>query len=542
MSNVDIIKRLTEDESILLNELNSYGSVKAKEKNKYSCPLCSSSDGLGIISKNGKHHYKCFSCQGYGDVINLVATKENIQQGKAMKVIADRNGIELPKSELPKVNRVDKNKIVDFYNKKTDEAIKKGDLDKAFELSCQADKEASKNYFIEFPHIDAKNNPLKIWENLEPILERENIFAVYNQITKDNEIKGLSCEGLSNQMMDIHSMANKYGFKVSLDFIGKSISRIAEKYKYNPVTNFLNECEFNWDEKPGRIQQLCETLEVTEWFSKELRDKLVTKWLLNVANIPFNEINKKYRTQGVLVIQGNQGIGKTTWIEHLIPLYLKTGLELDPSDKDKVYNCIKYWVCELGELDATMKADQAKLKAFITESVDEMRRPYAIAPETYPRRTAFYGTVNKSEFLKDETGDRRYWVIPVEKINIDAIKEIDIPQLWGEVMHLLKSNTIQLNLNEDELKELNNSNKDFRAKGALQISVEEGFNWNLEKKYWNFVTSTEISKRLGLKTTSGLKEAIEGMGGEYKRTKKARGYLVPTFKDSNSNILEWNDI
>lgn len=538
MSNIDIIKKITEDENILLNELSSYGSVKAKEKNKYSCPLCSSSDGLGIISKNGKHHYKCFSCQEYGDVINLVATKENIEQGKAMKLVADRHGIELPKTEPIKVSRVNKNKIVEFYNNKTDEAIKNGDLDKAFELSCQADREASKNYFIEFPHVDPKNNPLKIWENLEPILERENIFAVYNQITKDNEIKGLSCEGLSNQMMDIHSMANKYGFKVSLDFIGKSISRIAEKYKYNPVTNFLNECEFNWDEKPGRIKQLCDTLEVTEWFSTELRDKLVIKWLLNVANIPFNEGNSN--TEGTLVIQGDQGIGKTTWIKLLVPIYLKTGLELDPSDKDKVYNCIKYWVVELGELDATMKADQAKLKAFITESVDEIRRPYAIAPERYPRKTAFYGTVNKSEFLKDETGDRRYWVIPVKDINIDAMKEIDIPQLWGEVMHLLKSNTISLNLTKDELKELNNSNKDFRAKGALQIAIEEGFNWNLDKKYWDIVQSTVIAKRLGLKTTSGLKEAIESMGGEYKRTTKARGYLVPTFKDAST--IEWNDI
>ena len=540
MNNIDVIKRLTKDESLLLNELSFYGSVKAKEKNKYSCPLCSSSDALGITSKNGKFNYKCFSCQEYGDVINLVAKKEGLEQGKAIKLVADRNGLEFPKENKINASRVNKNKIVEFYKKRTDEAIKNRDLDKAFEASCQADREQEKNYYIEFPHLDMKNNPLKVWENLEPILEAEDIGVYYNQITKDNEIKGLNCDGFSNQIMDIHSMSNKYGFKASLDFIGKSISRIAEKNKYNPVTDFLNECEFNWDEKTGRIKQLCDTLEIEEWFSTELRDKLIIKWLLNVANIAFNDINKKYRTQGVLVIQGGQGIGKTTWIEYLIPLYLKTGLELDPSDKDKVYNCIKYWVVELGELDATMKADQAKLKAFITEPVDEIRRPYAIAPERYPRKTAFYGTVNKSEFLKDETGDRRYWIIPVKDVNINKLKEIDIPQLWGEVMHLLKSNTTDLHLSKDELKELNNSNKDFRAKGALQIAVEEGFNWSSDKKYWNFATSTEISKKLGLKTTSGLKEAIESMGGEYKRTKKARGYLVPNFKDANT--IEWDNI
>ena len=83
-------------------------------------------------------------------------------------------------------------------------------------------------------------------------------------------------------------------------------------------------------------------------------------------------------------------------------MYVKTGLELDPSDKDKVYQCIKYWVCELGELDSTFKRDLAKLKAFITEQTDEFRRPYGLVPIKYPRKTSFYATVNNEEFLKDE--------------------------------------------------------------------------------------------------------------------------------------------
>ena len=93
--------------------------------------------------------------------------------------------------------------------------------------------------------------------------------------------------------------------------------------------------------------------------------------------------------EGILTLQGKQGIGKTRLIKKLIPIYVKTGLELDPSDKDKVYQCIKYWVAELGELDSTLKRDLAKLKAFITESSDEFRRPYAMKPMVYPRRTSF---------------------------------------------------------------------------------------------------------------------------------------------------------
>ena len=93
--------------------------------------------------------------------------------------------------------------------------------------------------------------------------------------------------------------------------------------------------------------------------------------------------------EGILTLQGNQGIGKTRLIKKLIPIYVKTGLELDPSDKDKVYQCIKYWVAELGELDSTLKRDLAKLKAFITESSDEFRRPYAMKTYGIPKANIF---------------------------------------------------------------------------------------------------------------------------------------------------------
>lgn len=539
----EAVKRLTEDKKILVDELKNYGANKAKGKDNYSCVFCPSSDALNVHrdeKENNKYNYKCFSCQKFGDVINLIAIKENVKMGKAIRILADKYNIELPKQTPIKVDRVNVDNIVDFYKKGKDEAIKKGDLDKAFELECESDNEIEKNYYVNFKYIDNQYRPKPIWENLECILDKEGIKCKYNEISKNTDIEGLDCEEFNSQVIDIHSLSHRYGLKLSIDYVGKALSRVGRKNTYNPVVDFLCECELNWDNETGRIRELCDTLQVADWFSKDLRDKLVIKWLLNVARIPFNTIDLQFNTEGVLVIQGEQGIGKTTWIKKLIPLYLKTGLELDPSDKDKIYNCIKYWVCELGELDATMKAEQAKLKAFLTESIDEMRRPYAINPERYPRNTAFYGTVNKSEFLKDETGDRRYWVIPVIDIDIDKLDKIDIKQLWGEVMHLLSSKAENLHLTREELKELNESNKDFRAKGALQITIDEGFNWNIDKRFWNVVSSTVIAKKLGLKTTSGLKEAIEANGGEFKRTKKARGYLVPSFKDENT--IKWDDI
>lgn len=528
------IKELTYNESYLIQELYDQGSHKAKEKDKYSCVFCNSRDNMGVYkSKEGKCMYKCFGCGESGDIINLVKNKENIDFYSSLKKLSSKHGIILSDKNEIKVSRAIKNKVVDFYEKKSEEALKKGDFDEAFKNSCEADRQKENNYYVNFPFLDLKNNPLIIWENVEAILQKEKIKPVYNSMSKEIEILNSNAKTYNNQVMDLHSLCRKHGLKVTIDFLLKSIDRVSEENVYNPITEYLELCEFNWDEQTGRIKELCECLMVQDFFSEQLRNKLVTKWLLNTVNIAYNQGYSNI--EGCLVLQGPQGCGKTTFIKKLVPpQFLKTGLDLDPSSTDSVRKCIKYWVVELGELDATMKSDQAKLKAFITESIDEYRVPYAISPKRYNRTTSFYGTVNKANFLKDETGDRRYWVIPVKDIDIDRMNNIDMEQLWGEVMNLLPSNLNNLNLNKEELKELSNSNEEFRVKGSTQIVVESSFDWNSNKDLWSFKPTSDIASSLNLKSTAGLKEALEGMGAESKRVringKQCRGYLVPKYK------------
>lgn len=385
---------------------------------------------------------------------------------------------------------------------------------------------------IIFPHLDGKNRPRRMWENLEPILKHEEIFPVFNEMTKDYDVLGLGVDGYEHQLMDIHSMCQRHEFNVSFDFVAKSVNRIGKKNSYNPVIDYLELCHKHWDGQAGRIKDVFNTLKIREDFPKDLAFELFVKWLITTATLPYNDGTKN--SEGVLVFQGPQGCGKTTFINIIIPSsFLKTGLELNPSDKDSVRQCVKYWVVELGELDSTLKAEQSKLKAFLTEKVDEFRIPYDRSPMRYPRMTSFFGTVNKEEFLKDETGDRRYWVIPVDNIDIDTLRNIDIPQFWGEIMDLKSTGTIPLQLTKEQLNSLNKSNSDFRTKGFMEIQVETGFNWNVDKKYWQLVSLSEIAKKLKLKSTGGLKELIIKYGGTYKRTNKVRGYIVPPFKDND---------
>lgn len=500
-------------------------------KKKMKCPFHNDkSPSLQITDKGNGAFYKCFGCGVGGDIIDFIKRVEQINFIEALKKAYEilNRPLSLPTKRTIRLNSVNKTKVNEYYNNQVKEAMKEKNLDKAFELSCKQDEESNQNYHINFPYLDSKNRPQKIWDNLDVLLKHNNINVVYNEIVKDIKITGLEGTNIESQLVDIHSLCNKYGFSLSLNTIQSFIHRIADNNSYNPVVDYLRNCYMEFDGESKYIQMLCDALITRRDYDQQLKKLLIRKWLLNTANIAFNDGNTNI--EGILTLQGKQGIGKTRLIKKLIPMYVKTGLELDPSDKDKVYQCIKYWVCELGELDSTLKKDLAKLKAFITEQIDEFRRPYGLVPIKYPRKTSFYATVNNEEFLKDESGNRRYWVIPIEKIDFDLIDKIDIDKLWAEVMYLKEENMETIYLNQSQIERLNTSNADFKVMNQLELGINMEFDWDADKIMWNWKSSTEIANRLRLKSSKGLRATLESYGANYKKVGNKRGYNTPPYK------------
>ena len=169
----------------------------------------------------------------------------------------------------------------------------------------------------------------------------------------------------------------------------------------------------------------------------------------------------------------------------------------------------------------------AKLKAFITEQTDEFRKPYGLAPIKYPRKTSFYATVNNEEFLKDESGNRRYWVIPVEKIDFELVDKIDIYQLWGEVMHIREKGVETIYLNQSEMNMLNRSNNNFKVMSQLEIEIDKSFVWEAGKGMWKWMSSKDIINKLYIKSTKGLRATLESYGAIYQKKGNQRGYIMP---------------
>ena len=514
-----------------LESVINYYYPNQLKRNKMICPFHNDkTPSFSIVDKGNGAFYKCFSCNEGGDIIKFIQKIENISFIQALQKAYEilNKPLNLPNIKTNTSKSLNKENLVNFYNNEYQKHLQEGDLDKAFELSCKSDEVTNKKYNIIYPFVNKKGEPMKIWDNLNEILKANNIQVYYNEITKDVEIDGLDVSNGDNQLVEIHSLCSKCGFNVNLHMIDKFIGIIAESNPKNPVADYLSEAYMNFDGNYEYIQKLCDAIITPKDYSPILKKTLITKWLINTAMIPFNDGTKNI--EGILTLQGNQGIGKTRLIKKLIPIYVKTGLELDPSDKDKVYQCIKYWVAELGELDSTLKRDLAKLKAFITESSDEFRRPYAMKPMVYPRRTSFYATVNNGDFLKDDTGNRRYWVIPVEKIDFNIIDNLEINMLWGEVMHLKEDYNIKHYLEKDELELLNSSNEDFKITLNVELIVEREFDWESDKSNWKWKPTADICSKLNINSTSSLKTSLFKYGAQYKKSNGRRGYITPPYK------------
>jgi predicted P-loop ATPase len=122
----------------------------------------------------------------------------------------------------------------------------------------------------------------------------------------------------------------------------------------------------------------------------------------------------------ICILQGMQGALKSTFWSVLASKEFFTDDISSGSEKDEVMKLSQYWLLEYAEFEtAYRKKEVSALKAFLSRQKDSIRLPYAKDVEDVYRPSIFVGTTNKTEFLHDPTGERRYWVIPVwvKKIN-----------------------------------------------------------------------------------------------------------------------------
>lgn len=387
----------------------------------------------------------------------------------------------------------------------------------------------------QFPHINpATLKPLTTLENFAFMIAFYKIRLTYNLISKrvDIIIPGLqgSPDNIDNAAIAIIiSLANLN--HINSSSVMMYIGAVANKNSYNPIQAWIQTKD--WD-GVDRIRELAATLELAEDYPVHLRNSLVYRWLLSAgaaALIP------GFHSRGVLTLQGPQSIGKTAWIYALLPpgllrdSYIKLDHHLDPSNKDTLINAICHWIVEIGELDSSFKKDIARLKGFITAPSDKVRVPYGRRASEYPRRTVFVATVNTDQFLVDETGNTRWWTVAVKSINYRH--NIDMQQLWAQVVHLLQIDNEQWWLTPDEEEILEWQNRKFMKSSVVADLLDSTLDWGAHVDTYRPKSATDVLKLIGIDRPTNPQARDCGaelrvrLGPPTKSQGKTRWYVPP---------------
>jgi predicted P-loop ATPase len=141
----------------------------------------------------------------------------------------------------------------------------------------------------------------------------------------------------------------------------------------------------------------------------------------------------------MLVLVGSQGKKKSEVAHLLAGKWFSDNLPDLRSEKDAALALAGNWLLEMAELSAMRKADIEHCKAFLTRTVDKFRPPYGRVYIDQPRQCVFIGTTNKPDFLRDETGSRRFWPVDVVKLDLDWLRE-NRGQLLAEAKHHYDNN------------------------------------------------------------------------------------------------------
>ena len=139
------------------------------------------------------------------------------------------------------------------------------------------------------------------------------------------------------------------------------------------------------------------------------------------------------KADNMLIIEGDQGIGKSMALRALAGEWFTDQISSDLASVAASHSLQGKWIIELSELAGVRKSEIEDIKAFVSRQADYYRKPYARQVEEVPRQCVLAGTTNITDWLKDESGGRRFWPFFATKIKIDLIRQ-QRNQLWAEAL------------------------------------------------------------------------------------------------------------
>ena len=468
----------------------------------------SSSNGL-IIYENGDFAYSHHST----DVcLDKLCNSFDLLRLHKFSNLDEKVSVDTPINKLPSyINMIefiskDEKVILELGNSKLKQA--KEDFKDLYNLN----EDNNENIWITKLEVDKKGMYKASNKNIVTILENDiNLKGkiAYNLFSNRTMVKGdLPWRSVSDKVRgDIWQDSDDANLRVYIDItygivapykINDGLAIIEKKNKYHPIIDYLN--SNTWD-KTIRVDTLM--IDYLGAEGCEYTRSVTRKMLVAAVSRVFNPgIKFDY----MLVLVGRQGIGKSYIINLL-------GREWYSDSLNTVYGKEAYeqlqnaWILEMAELSATKKADAEAIKHFISKTEDSYRQAYGRRVDTFKRQCVFFGTTNENEFLKDRTGNRRYWplMVGVNKPLKNLFKDLnknEINQIWAEALYLYKCGE-KLILEGEVEREANLKQEQHLESNSKEGMIREFLNMKLPKS-WDKMDVFE--RRIYIGEGNGLRE------------------------------------
>lgn len=271
--------------------------------------------------------------------------------------------------------------------------------------------------------------------------------------------------------VDSYAVRKYIGRRYVVDFpeskVEQAIEDLAHSRSYHPVAQYVEGLEWDGVE---RVEALfidylgCEDNAYT-------REACRAWFVAAVSRV----LEPGYKFDNAVVLGGKQGIGKSTFIRALAgDSWFGELSSFDP--KIAMEEITGKWLIEISELGATNRSELEQQKSFLSATSTRVRPAYARHAVEYKRQCVFMGTTNQTEYLKDSTGNRRWWPIEcgVSEIDIAKLRE-DRDQIWAEAFFLYAIGTSTL-LGREARAIAEKAQEDHREDDAWQGIIEEWLN------------------------------------------------------------------
>ena len=342
------------------------------------------------------------------------------------------------------------------------------------------------------------NNLILILEN-DPILKGK---IVMNDFTDNAEISGTLPWDKEAPKFRLWKdsdtsglqwyLEHRYEISMGENKVLSAFAVFLRRVAYNPVTDYLDSLVWDGEERLDRM-----FIDYLGADDNEYTRAVTRKMLVGAVARAYKPGTK---FDNMLILSGRQGIGKSTILRKIgFDKWFTDGLKT--FEGKEVCELIQgKWIIEISELEALNKSEVGSVKQILSQTADRYRAAYGRIVEEHPRGCVFFGTSNNTDYLRDRTGNRRFWpidteiVTPVKSVFKDLTTEV-INQLWAEAkVRYTQNEPLYLSARLEKLaQETQESHREVSVKeGLIREFLErkvpsDWAKWDLNRRrdYWS---------------------------------------------------------